>query len=89
MCSSVRVFRQVVTDVSGYAAALAISKTPARPEDPSTGPRGFVWYGGCCVKYDQTSPCRCRSEHAPGFWLNPATGVSYNVGVQTSQYRNN
>jgi multidrug efflux pump subunit AcrB len=24
---------------------------------------------------------------APSFWLNPANGISYNVGVQTSQYR--
>ena len=24
---------------------------------------------------------------APSFWLNPANGVSYSVGVQTSQYR--
>jgi multidrug efflux pump subunit AcrB len=24
---------------------------------------------------------------APNFWLNPANGVSYSVGVQTSQYR--
>jgi multidrug efflux pump subunit AcrB len=24
---------------------------------------------------------------APNFWVNPANGVSYNVGVQTSQYR--
>jgi multidrug efflux pump subunit AcrB len=24
---------------------------------------------------------------APSFWLNPANGINYNVGVQTSQYR--
>jgi multidrug efflux pump subunit AcrB len=28
-----------------------------------------------------------NGQVAPNFWLNPATGVSYNVGVQTSQYR--
>ncbi|HUK35325.1 MAG TPA: efflux RND transporter permease subunit, partial [Vicinamibacterales bacterium] len=28
-----------------------------------------------------------NNQVAPSFWLNPATGVSYNVGVQTSQYR--
>jgi multidrug efflux pump subunit AcrB len=28
-----------------------------------------------------------NSQVAPNFWLNPANGVSYNVGVQTSQYR--
>ena len=28
-----------------------------------------------------------NNQVAPNFWLNPATGVSYNVGVQTSQYR--
>ncbi len=28
-----------------------------------------------------------NGQVAPSFWLNPATGVSYNVGVQTSQYR--
>jgi len=28
-----------------------------------------------------------NSQVAPSFWLNPTTGVSYNVGVQTSQYR--
>jgi multidrug efflux pump subunit AcrB len=28
-----------------------------------------------------------NSQVAPSFWLNPATGVSYNVAVQTSQYR--
>src|SRR5436309_14319979 len=27
-----------------------------------------------------------NNQVAPSFWLNPATGVSYNVGVQTSQY---
>src|SRR5581483_6066022 len=27
------------------------------------------------------------NQVAPSFWLNPANGVSYNVGVQTSQYR--
>ncbi len=28
-----------------------------------------------------------NNQVAPSFWLNPANGVSYNVGVQTSQYR--
>jgi multidrug efflux pump subunit AcrB len=28
-----------------------------------------------------------NNQVAPSFWLNPTTGVSYNVGVQTSQYR--
>lgn len=28
-----------------------------------------------------------NNQVAPNFWLNPATGISYNVGVQTSQYR--
>jgi multidrug efflux pump subunit AcrB len=28
-----------------------------------------------------------NNQVAPSFWLNPATGVNYNVGVQTSQYR--
>jgi multidrug efflux pump subunit AcrB len=28
-----------------------------------------------------------NNQVAPSFWLNPRTGVSYNVGVQTSQYR--
>jgi len=28
-----------------------------------------------------------NNQVAPSFWLNPATGVSYNVAVQTSQYR--
>jgi multidrug efflux pump subunit AcrB len=28
-----------------------------------------------------------NNQVAPNFWMNPATGVSYNVGVQTSQYR--
>src|SRR5215471_19090668 len=28
-----------------------------------------------------------NSQVAPSFWLNPSTGVSYNVAVQTSQYR--
>src|SRR5499427_3804264 len=28
-----------------------------------------------------------NNQVAPSFWLNPATGISYNVGVQTSQYR--
>jgi multidrug efflux pump subunit AcrB len=28
-----------------------------------------------------------NNQVAPSFWLNPNTGVSYNVGVQTSQYR--
>jgi len=28
-----------------------------------------------------------NGQVAPSFWLNPANGVSYNVGVQTSQYR--
>jgi multidrug efflux pump subunit AcrB len=28
-----------------------------------------------------------NNQVAPSFWLNPATGVSYNVGVQASQYR--
>ena len=42
-------------------------------------------------------PARRHQQHAdfaqrkqsggPNFWLNPANGVSYNVGVQTSQYR--
>jgi multidrug efflux pump subunit AcrB len=27
------------------------------------------------------------NQVAPNFWLNPANGVSYNVAVQTSQYR--
>jgi multidrug efflux pump subunit AcrB len=27
------------------------------------------------------------NQVAPSFWLNPANGVSYNVGVMTSQYR--
>jgi len=27
------------------------------------------------------------NQVAPNFWLNPATGISYNVAVQTSQYR--
>jgi len=28
-----------------------------------------------------------NNQVAPSFWLNPANGVSYNVAVQTSQYR--
>ncbi len=28
-----------------------------------------------------------NNQVAPSFWLNPANGVSYNVSVQTSQYR--
>jgi multidrug efflux pump subunit AcrB len=28
-----------------------------------------------------------NNQVAPSFWLNPATGVTYNVGVQASQYR--
>ncbi len=28
-----------------------------------------------------------NNQVAPSFWLNPANGVSYNVGVQTSPYR--
>src|SRR6185436_3168846 len=28
-----------------------------------------------------------NNQVAPSFWLNPANGVSYNVGMQTSQYR--
>ncbi len=28
-----------------------------------------------------------NNQVAPSFWMNPATGISYNVGVQTSQYR--
>jgi multidrug efflux pump subunit AcrB len=28
-----------------------------------------------------------NNQVAPNFWLNPANGVSYNVGMQTSQYR--
>src|SRR5262245_28087579 len=28
-----------------------------------------------------------NNQVAPSFWLNPATGISYSVGVQTSQYR--
>ncbi len=28
-----------------------------------------------------------NNQVAPSFWLNPATGVTYNVGIQTSQYR--
>jgi multidrug efflux pump subunit AcrB len=28
-----------------------------------------------------------NNQVAPNFWLNPANGVSYNVAVQTSQYR--
>jgi multidrug efflux pump subunit AcrB len=28
-----------------------------------------------------------NGQIAPNFWLNPVNGVSYNVGVQTSQYR--
>src|SRR5262245_33200970 len=28
-----------------------------------------------------------NNQVAPSFWLNPNTGISYNVGVQTSQYR--
>jgi multidrug efflux pump subunit AcrB len=28
-----------------------------------------------------------NNQVAPNFWLNPANGVTYNVGVQTSQYR--
>jgi multidrug efflux pump subunit AcrB len=28
-----------------------------------------------------------NNQVAPSFWLNPLTGISYNVGVQTSQYR--
>src|SRR6516164_2183935 len=27
-----------------------------------------------------------NNQVAPSFWLNPTTGISYNVGVQTSQY---
>jgi len=26
-----------------------------------------------------------NNQVAPSFWLNPANGISYNVGVQTSQ----
>jgi multidrug efflux pump subunit AcrB len=28
-----------------------------------------------------------NNQVAPSFWLNPVNGISYNVGVQTSQYR--
>src|SRR5215471_4469677 len=28
-----------------------------------------------------------NNQVAPSFWMNPSTGISYNVGVQTSQYR--
>jgi len=28
-----------------------------------------------------------NNQVAPSFWLNPANGITYNVGVQTSQYR--
>ncbi len=28
-----------------------------------------------------------NNQVAPNFWMNPANGVTYNVGVQTSQYR--
>ena len=28
-----------------------------------------------------------NNQVAPNFWLNPANGVNYNVGVQTPQYR--
>ncbi|HEY0480298.1 MAG TPA: efflux RND transporter permease subunit, partial [Kofleriaceae bacterium] len=28
-----------------------------------------------------------NNQVAPSFWLNPANGINYNVGVQTSQYR--
>ncbi len=28
-----------------------------------------------------------NNQVAPSFWMNPANGVTYNVGVQTSQYR--
>ena len=28
-----------------------------------------------------------NGQVAPSFWMNPANGVTYNVGVQTSQYR--
>jgi multidrug efflux pump subunit AcrB len=28
-----------------------------------------------------------NNQVAPSFWVNPATGISYNVGVQTPQYR--
>src|SRR5204862_3876611 len=28
-----------------------------------------------------------NNQVAPSFWLNPVNGVSYNVAVQTSQYR--
>jgi multidrug efflux pump subunit AcrB len=28
-----------------------------------------------------------NNQVAPSFWLNPANGISYSVGVQTSQYR--
>ena len=28
-----------------------------------------------------------NNQVAPSFWLNPANGVNYSVGVQTSQYR--
>jgi multidrug efflux pump subunit AcrB len=28
-----------------------------------------------------------NNQVAPNFWLNPANGISYSVGVQTSQYR--
>jgi multidrug efflux pump subunit AcrB len=28
-----------------------------------------------------------NNQVAPSFWLNPTTGISYNVSVQTSQYR--
>src|SRR5580765_1485339 len=30
-----------------------------------------------------------NNQVAPSFWLNPANGITYNVGVQTSQYRIN
>ena len=28
-----------------------------------------------------------NNQVAPSFWLNPANGINYNVGVQTPQYR--
>ena len=28
-----------------------------------------------------------NNQVSPNFWMNPANGVTYNVGVQTSQYR--
>src|SRR5258705_148694 len=39
------------------------------------------------VASDMLTPLRGSGQTAPNFWLTPANGVTYNIGVQTPQYR--